>query len=854
MFRSTSLQLLNRNTPVNTRRPVRFSLPNVSSLELPFATLSVAGRRAEETPCGHNNSMNVESTVTTTSKKELENTINSSCITKLTCPVSSAFVQPHEEFTSFPDEVEHPTESVLHPRLSETDELTELQVAMEEINLCVPNELQQGDIVNEPNTLEIIGGSTPAKEALCFTNAEPEEPKKSDPVDSERRNVSATSVHDSQLESEGMSHSAEPLINRSSSVLSIPESPNESVLLDTSCSEDSCDEDALPGSRRRRAGGSDGSDFLSTDSEEHDVLCSDSTHNVSDHYSDAEDREVNIGNELGLVKVSEDTESVEVANDLDSITKNDDTTSETEVKLDADQDVSNPAYVPRTGTYFMHDYRAADCDKNAEHASVAKGRADQGKWQHDMFCYYDQAPLSSRDIIRRYGYDIRKYDEPVPEDGSNVSDGVEHIASVSPHFNSRQQDVRPGVVESGSRREVSVSYEYPDEIQPRTTHQRGDYRNRVQKDRPQSYISSDDSGRRFRRGRFTTSGGRYGTNRGEQPRDDYGGRAQTDNRGFTVGRGYLASRRQYEQDVPQDLPTVEDVRPIRSNSSADRVRGFHGGNFKKDTGSSPTETFNSFAVGISERQPTKDLYPKRYSTFRQTLSKYDVGGTAKFESNQRTDDIPDRNHRSHAYASNTACDSNYGPRFNRECTEIRSRGRNLFPSQAGHNLHVQNSSFMRSQRNFNDHTTDGHFTFPSQSSSCAVADSSNRPSFQNQRVPANFTRPGSQYQAELQSAEAHEYQSSALNTLESYLHNSPILRDQPYQSDFFPMGSHERRPLLGRRPFKPLEIRDPREHMVGTTKVSTTVTTTNSVHTKLKATQDSCFLPSEQTSITQTNA
>ncbi|KAF5396979.1 hypothetical protein PHET_10081 [Paragonimus heterotremus] len=858
MFRSTSLQLLKRNTPVNTPRPVRLSLPNISSLGLPFVKFSFTDRHAGESPCVDDNSVNVKGPLTTKSEQEPGNTIDSSCITKSSGLVSSAFTQPDEEFTSCSDEVEYPVESVPHPRLSETDELTELQVAMEEINLCVSNELHQDDILSEPDTLEIIDGSTPVKKALCFANVEPEEPKNSDAVDSERQDVSTTSVHDSQLESEGMNHSAEPRINRSSSVSSIPESPDESVLPDTSCSEDSCDEDVLPGSRRRRAGGSDGSDFLSTDSEEHDVLCSDSTHNVSDHYSDAEEREVDVGSELGLVNVPEDTEAAEVAVDLESLAKYDVTGSETEVKLDADQDVSNPAYVPRTGTYFMHDYRAADCDKNAEHASVAKGRADQGKWQHDMFCYYDQAPLSSRDIIRRYGYDIRKYDEPMPEDSSNVSDDVEHTASVSSHSDSRQQDVRPSVVESETTCEVRGSYEYPDKNQPRTSHQRRDYRTRVPKDRPQSHISNDDSGHRFRHGRFTTSGGRYRTNRGEQPRDDYRGRAQTDNRGFTVGRGYLASRRQYEQDVPQDLPTVEDVKHVRSNSSVDRVRGFHGGNIKKVTGPSPAETFDSFTVGISGRPPTKDLYPKRYSALRQTvLSRYDVGDTANFESTQHTDGISDRNNKPHAYASNTMYDTNYGPRFNREYTEVRSRGRNLFPSRTGHNLHTQNSSFMRAQRDFNDRTADAHFTFPPQSSSCAVADvpnAYNSPSFQNQCTPTNFTRPGSQYHAELQSAEAHEYQSSAFNTPESYLHNSPILRDQPYQRDFFPMDSHERRPLLGRRPFKPLEIRDPREHMVETTKFTTTLTTTNSVHTKLKATQDICFLPSEQTSITQTNA
>ncbi|KAF8561712.1 hypothetical protein P879_10775 [Paragonimus westermani] len=865
MFRSTSLQLLRCSALVDTPRPVRFSLPNILSLELPVTKLSVPGRHSGEIPDVRNNLTNVKSAVARMTEQEPENTIDSSRITKSTGPVPSDFAQLDGEFTSCPDEVEHPTanplESVPYPRPSETAELTELHVAMEKISLCVPNESQQGEILSEPDTLEVVDGSTPVKEVFCSANGEPTIPEISDPVDSECQDVSTTSVHDSQLESEGMSHSVELRTNRSSSVLSISESPNEPVLLDTSCSEDSCDEDVLPGSRRRRAGSSDGSDFLSTDSEENDLLYSGSTHNVSGHYSDAEECEVGVGRELESVKVSEDTESPEVASDFESVARSDVTALETEVKLDADQDASNPAYIPRTGTYFMHDYRAADCDKNAEHASVTKGRADQGKWQHDMFCYYDQAPLSSRDIIRRYGYDIRKYDEPVPEDHLNASGGVEHAASVPSDSDSRQQDVRPSIVESGVGRGFSGSYEYPDKIQPRTSHQRHDYRNRVTKDGPHPHISGSDSGRRFRHGRFTTSAGRCATNRGEQPRDNYRGRVQTDNRGFAVGRGYLASRRQCEQDVPQGLHTVEDVKPVRSNSlSTDRVQGFHGGTIKKGTGPSHVGTFDSFAVGVSREHPTKDSYPKRYSAFRQTvLSKCDVRGTANFESTQHpkhTDDIPDRNNKSHVYAPNTLDDDNYRSRLNRECTEICSHGRNLFPSQTGHNLHTQNTSFIRAQRNANDHISDTRFTFPSHSSSCAVADARNtynRPSFQSPRVPANFTRPGSQYQAEVQSAEMHEYQSYVSNNPESYFDNSPALRDQPYQSGFFPMGSHERRPLLGRRPFKPLEIRDPREHMVRTTKFTTTLTT-NSVNTKLKATQDSCFLPSEQTSITQTNA
>ncbi|CAH8654824.1 unnamed protein product [Schistosoma bovis] len=89
--------------------------------------------------------------------------------------------------------------------------------------------------------------------------------------------------------------------------------------------------------------------------------------------------------------------------------------------VDADQDKTNPAYIPRGGRYYMHDHRTLE-----EDVVVVKKRESNRRWQHDKFNYYDQAPRSTEEIIWRYGYDIRKENicplanKSDPNDGSNV--------------------------------------------------------------------------------------------------------------------------------------------------------------------------------------------------------------------------------------------------------------------------------------------------------------------------------------------------------------------------------------------------------------------------------------------------
>ncbi|GMT28549.1 hypothetical protein PFISCL1PPCAC_19846 [Pristionchus fissidentatus] len=73
-----------------------------------------------------------------------------------------------------------------------------------------------------------------------------------------------------------------------------------------------------------------------------------------------------------------------------------------EDKLDDDQDIENPAYIPKTGKYYMHDSR----DDNNAPFEQKKSRAD-GKWSRDRFDERYQQPRSRKQLVEKYGFDIR---------------------------------------------------------------------------------------------------------------------------------------------------------------------------------------------------------------------------------------------------------------------------------------------------------------------------------------------------------------------------------------------------------------------------------------------------------------
>lgn len=69
-------------------------------------------------------------------------------------------------------------------------------------------------------------------------------------------------------------------------------------------------------------------------------------------------------------------------------------------ETDQDQDRAHPAYVPRTGQFFMHDTRESD----AKIALHSLSRADH-KWRHDLYNETDQIPMSDREFAKKYGVD-----------------------------------------------------------------------------------------------------------------------------------------------------------------------------------------------------------------------------------------------------------------------------------------------------------------------------------------------------------------------------------------------------------------------------------------------------------------
>ncbi|GAA39239.2 protein CASC3 [Clonorchis sinensis] len=223
----------------------------------------------------------------------------------------------------------------------------------------------------------------------------------------------------------GNPNSLQPPCNESASVLSVPDSDNMVVDHDESSSDILDDDDGLLGSRLR-AHPSEESDSPSED----DSLYSEISHKSTSQYTDA----VDIGIGTSDSRTSPATKEVTSRNLSPELTQANEREAADSVdvdeRLDADQDKANPAYIPRTGTYFMHDYRSSENSTTSPQADSQKSRADRSKWQHDMFRYYEQGPRSSRELIMRYGYDIREGNAD-SNSGSNAPENEPRSPSVS---------------------------------------------------------------------------------------------------------------------------------------------------------------------------------------------------------------------------------------------------------------------------------------------------------------------------------------------------------------------------------------------------------------------------------------
>ncbi|CAC5384039.1 CASC3 [Mytilus coruscus] len=280
-------------------------------------------------------------------------------------------------------------------------------------------------------------------------------------------------------------------------------------------------------------------------------------------------------------------------------------------KLDDDEDRKNPAFIPRQGAFYEHDLRLGeDGQEGLEEDKRPTGPRkklwqDEGRWNHDKYADYMQAPKSREELITMYGYDIRLADKPPdapPRRGGGggprrprmdekpkISDFIQESsrddridtseANLKNTVNRMRKDVLHQVVhmknnnnekhqppkydEWNSRYEENQSYRY---------RSRGD----SNKDSGRGYGRNSDSGRGYNRNRDSNRGyekeSYQDSNRGydRPPRRDY------DNRGYD-----RPPRREYD-NRGQRYDDNRDYRGDRGNYEYQRGGRYNGRGYRND--------------------------------------------------------------------------------------------------------------------------------------------------------------------------------------------------------------------------------------------------------------------------------
>ncbi|VIO97065.1 Uncharacterized protein BM_BM9772 [Brugia malayi] len=163
---------------------------------------------------------------------------------------------------------------------------------------------------------------------------------------------------------------------------------------------------------KRFGGIGDGTEKDNNDSEEDYKTKEDSTSiddrqassDETDHFVDAKSSsQVDGGSGDDTVEISDETkEQMEEIQDEEGYEYEEEEQEEEEP--DDDEVEGNPAFIPKSGRYYMHDSRNTDEERTPEPSSHS--RAD-GKWKHDRFDERSQRPKTKRELMNRYGYDIR---------------------------------------------------------------------------------------------------------------------------------------------------------------------------------------------------------------------------------------------------------------------------------------------------------------------------------------------------------------------------------------------------------------------------------------------------------------
>ncbi|XP_071823002.1 uncharacterized protein [Apostichopus japonicus] len=88
--------------------------------------------------------------------------------------------------------------------------------------------------------------------------------------------------------------------------------------------------------------------------------------------------------------------------------------AEGEVELDDDEDLKNPAYIPRRGAYYQHDVRNDDQKGDKRQKRDRRlWKEDGNKWLHDKFDEEEQGPKSCYELMNYHGFDVR---DPTQQD------------------------------------------------------------------------------------------------------------------------------------------------------------------------------------------------------------------------------------------------------------------------------------------------------------------------------------------------------------------------------------------------------------------------------------------------------
>ncbi|KAL3998922.1 CASC3/Barentsz eIF4AIII binding family protein [Acanthocheilonema viteae] len=150
----------------------------------------------------------------------------------------------------------------------------------------------------------------------------------------------------------------------------------------------------------------------------------------ADHFVDAKSStQIDGTSEDDAVEIGEETkEQPEEIQDEEGYDYDEE---EQEAEPDDDEVEDNPAFIPKSGRYYMHDSRNTDEERTSEPSSHS--RAD-GKWKHDRFDERSQRPKTKRELMNRYGYDIRN-------EGKNTGGGSMNAST--PHFNQNRGTSRP---------------------------------------------------------------------------------------------------------------------------------------------------------------------------------------------------------------------------------------------------------------------------------------------------------------------------------------------------------------------------------------------------------------------------